>query len=588
MYSLPKKLSHFLYHFTLNFRGQIIFAQLCAFAWTINSTLWPYLVKNLIDAMGNYRPGLDSFAATFVPIFGLMVLVWVIVSLMFRMRGFLFARILPHFEEQVRLSVFDYLLQHSHRFFQEQMAGNLANKIADIVQCPARIFYLTNNFFIPTVLAALITSIIFSLLNFISAIVFIVWVSVHTGICLYFAPRCNALSEAHAQTRSRLQGRIVDIISNMLNVRIFARQRFEHQQLLPLLQQDRIQYTRALVYPEKMLLCLDAVAFLLHFGLQMGLALFFWHRGDLTIGSVVLILNTIINIEVMVFLSGMELPNLFREIGICQQALSFIQTEPEIKDDPQAALLRVTRGKIEFERITFGYQAPPLLFKEMSLVLQPGKKVGLVGLSGGGKSTFVHLILRHYDLQSGRILIDGQDIRHVTQTSLHEKISFIPQEPILFHRDLMENIRYGKPDASDEAVFEAARRAHCDSFIIQLPHGYQTQVGERGTKLSGGQRQRIAIARAVLKDAPILILDEATSALDSITEKAIQHSLSHLMQGRTTLVIAHRLSTLVEMDRVLVFQNGKIIEDGTHRQLLAAGGHYATLWQMQSGGFLPS
>ncbi|CCD29014.1 ABC transporter ATP-binding protein [Candidatus Glomeribacter gigasporarum BEG34] len=588
MHFLPKNLSGFLYHFALKFRGQIIAAQLCAFAWTINSTLWPYLIKNLIDAMKNYRPALDSFTSIFVPIFSSMVGLWIIASCMFRARGLLFAWIVPRFEEQVRLGVFDYLLQHSHRFFQEQMAGNLANKIADIAQRPARIFHLTNNFFIPTVLAALITAVVFSRISFVSAIIFIVWVSAHTGICLYFAPRCNALSETHAQTRSRLQGRIVDVIHNMLNVRIFVRQRFEHQQLLPLLQRDRIQQNQALLCSEKMLLCLDAACFVLHFGLQMGLAFFFWHRGDLTMGSVVLILNTTVNIEIMAFLSAMELPNLFREIGVCQQALSFIQTEPEIKDNPQAAPLRVARGRIEFERLSFAYQAQPVLFKEISLVLQAGQKTGLVGLSGGGKSTFVHLILRHYDLQSGRILIDGQDIRHVTQTSLHEQISFIPQEPILFHRDLMENIRYGKPDASDEAVFEAARRAHCDSFIMQLPHGYQTQVGERGTKLSGGQRQRIAIARALLKDAPILILDEATSALDSITEKAIQNSLADLMQGRTAIVIAHRLSTLAKMDRLLVLQNGKLIEDGTHRELLAAGEHYAALWRMQSGGFLPS
>lgn len=586
--NLPKNLTHFLYHFSRNFRTQIILAQLCAFAWAINSTLWPYLIKTLIDTMKEYQFGIDSFTSTFIPLFSLMAGVWIVISLSFRIRGFLLAQFLPRFEEQVRLNVFEYLLQHSHQFFQDQMAGNLANKIADIVQRPARIFQLTIGLFIPSILAVLVTFFVFYFLSLASAIIFMVWVSVHVGICLYFAPRCNALSEKHAQTRNRLQGRIVDIISNILNVRVFARQRFERQQLLPFLQQDRMQYARALSYPEKMLLFLDAVAFLLHFGLQTGLAIFLWYRGDLTIGSIVLILNTIMNIEVMAFLSGMELPNLFKEIGICQQALSFIQAEPEIKDDPQAAPLQVVRGKIEFEHISFKYKNQYPLFNNMSIILRPGEKVGLVGLSGGGKSTFVHLILRHYDLYSGRILIDGQDIRGVTQSSLHEQISFIPQEPVLFHRDLMENIRYGKPEASDEEVVEAARLAYCELFIAQLPHGYQTQVGERGTKLSGGQRQRIAIARALLKNAPILILDEATSALDSITEKAIQDSLSRLMQRRTTIVIAHRLSTLIEMDRILVFQKGEIIEDGTHAQLLAAEQQYAALWRMQRGGFLPS
>jgi ATP-binding cassette subfamily B protein len=223
----------------------------------------------------------------------------------------------------------------------------------------------------------------------------------------------------------------------------------------------------------------------------------------------------------------------------------------------------------------------------MNVTIQSGSKTGLVGFSGSGKSTFVNLILRFFDVSSGKILIDWQDIKQVTQDSLRQSIALIPQDTSLFHRSLMENIRYGRLEATDEEVFEVSKQAHCDEFIRQLPEGYQTLVGERGIKLSGGQRQRIAIARAMLKKAPILILDEATSALDSVTEKYIQESLHELMTGCTTIVIAHRLSTLAEMDRILVFSKGSIVEEGTHQQLLALNGHYAKMWKMQAGGFLP-
>lgn len=259
----------------------------------------------------------------------------------------------------------------------------------------------------------------------------------------------------------------------------------------------------------------------------------------------------------------------------------------DIVDAPNAQPLRVTHNKIEFENVSFSYNINNPLFKNINLVIESGKKVRFVGFSGSGKTTCVNLILRFFDVTSGRILIDNQNIAHVTQNSLHQSIAMIPQDTSLFHRSLIENIRYGRLDATDAEVIDAAKRAHCHEFINQLPDGYYSLVGERGIKLSGGQRQRIAIARAILKQAPILLLDEATSALDSVTEKCIQEGLHTLMQGSTTIVIAHRLSTLAEMDRILIFDKGEIIEDGNHTELLKANGHYAKMWKMQAGGFLP-
>ncbi len=249
--------------------------------------------------------------------------------------------------------------------------------------------------------------------------------------------------------------------------------------------------------------------------------------------------------------------------------------------------IKVTKGKIQFQKVHFQYENAARLFSDKSVTIQPGQKVGLVGYSGSGKTTFVNLILRLYDIQSGHILIDGQNIATVTQESLRKEIALIPQDPTLFHRSLMENIRYGQPEATDEDVMVAAQKAHAHEFIMNLPDGYHTLVGERGIRLSGGQRQRVAIARAILKNAPILILDEATSALDSITEAQIQESLAILMGGRTTLVIAHRLSTLLNMDRLLIFDQGKVIEDGTHKSLIEKKGLYQSLWKAQVGGFLP-
>ncbi|MDK3155659.1 ATP-binding cassette domain-containing protein [Kamptonema cortianum] len=273
--------------------------------------------------------------------------------------------------------------------------------------------------------------------------------------------------------------------------------------------------------------------------------------------------------------------------GRIRQDLADLMVAPEIEDRVGAKELSLTRGEITFDKVHFQYKGAEPLFQQKSATIQPGQKVGLVGYSGSGKTTFVNLILRLYDVASGHIMIDGQNIQEVTQDSLHRVIGMIPQDPSLFHRSLMENILYGRPGATQKEAMEAAKRAHAHEFIESLSEGYDSLVGERGVKLSGGQRQRIAIARAILKNAPILILDEATSQLDSVTESYIQDSLWELMQGKTTIVIAHRLSTLLHMDRILVFDKGKIVEDGTHNDLLTKGGLYKTLWDAQVGGFLP-
>jgi len=277
----------------------------------------------------------------------------------------------------------------------------------------------------------------------------------------------------------------------------------------------------------------------------------------------------------------------FEHIGNVSNGVGTIIQPHEIIDRNNAIAHPITQGKIEFRRVNFSYSDEKQVFNNLSIAIQPGQRVGLVGFSGSGKSSFVNLILRLFEPQAGQILIDGVDIGDMTQEALHSQISLIPQDPSLFHRTLLENVRYGRLEASDEEVVEAARKAYAHEFIAQIKEGYDSLVGERGVKLSGGQRQRIAIARVILKDAPILILDEATSSLDSITEKAIQDTLDLAMQGKTVIVVAHRLSTISHLDRILVFDKGRIVEDGIHDELLAKRGAYYKLWKMQAGGFLP-
>jgi ATP-binding cassette subfamily B protein len=278
---------------------------------------------------------------------------------------------------------------------------------------------------------------------------------------------------------------------------------------------------------------------------------------------------------------------LFEYIGNIANGVETIIQAHEIVDSPNAVPLKISQGRIEFRNVCFSYDENKTVFDNLNVVIESGQRVGLVGFSGSGKSTFVSLILRSFEPQSGQILIDGMDIQQVLIDSLHEQVSLIPQDPSLFHRSLKENIGYGRLEADDEAIAEAARLAHADEFIALMPEGYDALVGERGVKLSGGQRQRIAIARVMLKDAPILLLDEATSSLDSVTEKAIQENLDRVMGRKTVIAIAHRLSTIAHLDRILVFDKGRIVEDGEHEQLLALQGFYYRLWTMQAGGFLP-
>ncbi len=587
MNSLPKTFGAFLWHFVRKEWKIFAGAQLLSFAWAIDHTLWPYVLMVLVDDITNFT-GDKAYLWSYLTkpiVMGLCLMIGV--DLAYRASGILLAKIIPKTESDIRMSMFDYVQRHSYSYFGNNFAGNISNKISDMPQNVSLILLLIIQVFIPVLLALVISVIFFANIQPWFAIILLSWMIIHLGVTFLFAKKCANLADVHAEARSNLTGKIVDSLTNNINVRLFARHRYEHQYLSKYQKDEQKKHWNSLWYVEKMKIAMGILSTLGPGILLNWYMIYSWQHDKITTGELVFIFNTSWNITMMIWLAGLELPTLYKQIGVCNQALSIIQEPHGIVDAPHAVPLNVTEGTIAFDNVTFNYMKGKALFKDKKLLIHAGEKVGLVGFSGSGKTTFVHLILRYFDIEKGRILIDGQNIAKVTQDSLRSQIALIPQDASLFHRSLMENIRYGRLEATDEEVYAAAKQAHAVEFIEKMPEKYATPVGERGIKLSGGQRQRIAIARAILKNAPILILDEATSALDSVTENLIQESLTSLMTGRTSIVIAHRLSTLSGMDRILVFKEGKIVEEGNHEQLLALDGHYATMWRMQAGGFLP-
>lgn len=554
--------------------------------WAVNNSLAPYVLKLIIDKVVAFEGNKSEVAHSVLPYVVLYIALWIGIAVDMRFLDWVRLRLFPAIRYDLTTNMFAYLGKHSHRYFQNNFAGSLSNKISDMQTAAVNIFTTLDDGFAQCI-GLLIAIITMLLVHPVFALVLLVWAVAFVLIAIFYFKPIRDLSNSFATSKTSLVGKMVDSISNTSNVRLFARNQYEnkliHEATMDTITKDRTMQ-RAII---KMRIFWD-ISIIVLIGLNICILVNMYSKNQVSVGDFSFIISLSISIFYNLWYLASQFVNFAEELGKCKQALSIITAPLEIIDAPSATPLHITKGTIAFNQISFHYDDGAHLFKNKNIVIEAGQKVGLVGFSGSGKSTFVNLILRLFEVESGKITIDSQNINAVTQASLRENIAMIPQDISLFHRTLMENIRYGRTDASDEEVIEASKKAHCHEFISQLPEAYQALVGERGIKLSGGQRQRIAIARAMLKNAPILILDEATSALDSVTEKHIQDGLHALMQGRTTIVIAHRLSTLAEMDRILVFDNGQIIEDGKHENLINNHGHYARLWDMQAGGFLPS
>ncbi len=481
---------------------------------------------------------------------------------------------------------FEYIHRHSFNFFQDNFSGTIAKNITALSDKIESLIYDYSAQIIRGITQTITALILMYFIHPAFTIILFTWVLLFTAGSSLCIKKIALLSDEYAESQSVVTGEIVDSVGNFSNVKIFGAGVYEASYLQKSLNILKKKFVTKEWFLTK-LFVMQGFAWITLFGLMLFMLIKLKLNQQITIGDFVLIFSLTHYVAENIWWLTETIGQINDAIGTSKQSLRSLFTPIEITDKSDAKPLRITQGEIVFDKVHFHYHGNTQLFQNKSITIKPGEKVGLVGYSGSGKSTFVHLILRLYDIIDGTIKIDGQDIRGVTQKSLHEHIGMIPQDPSLFHRSLMENIRYGQVSAGDEEVMAAASSAHAHEFIKKLPLQYDSLVGERGIKLSGGQRQRIAIARVILKNAPILILDEATSALDSVVEKEIQESLLELMSKKTTIVIAHRLSTLLKMDRVLVFDNGVIVEEGSHNALLKQNGLYKTLWEAQVGGFLP-
>jgi ATP-binding cassette subfamily B multidrug efflux pump len=419
---------------------------------------------------------------------------------------------------------------------------------------------------------------------------FIGWVALYGLAMLYFVPRLGKVGQEQAHARSSMTGRVTDAYSNITTVKLFSHTKREAQFARAAMEDFKETGLRQMRLVSRFEIVNQALTAGLIFAAG-GYALWLWRGNEIGTGAVAAITAMALRVNGMSQWIMWEMASLFENIGTVQDGIGTLSRVAKVRDAPGAKPLEVTRGEVSFENVFFNYNGERQVLDGLSLTVRPGERIGLVGRSGAGKSTLINLLLRFYDVDSGRICIDGQDIAHVTQDSLRSAIGMVTQDTSLLHRSIRDNIAYGRPDASDDEIRAAAIRAQAEEFIGQLQDsqgrsGYDTLVGERGVKLSGGQRQRIAIARVMLKNAPILLLDEATSALDSEVEVAIQESLNKIMEGKTVIAIAHRLSTIAAMDRLVVMDQGRIIEEGSHAELLRRNGTYARLWRHQSGGFL--
>jgi ATP-binding cassette subfamily B protein len=556
----------------------------CSVWWGVDLSVRPYILKVMLDRLSVVSPSevVERLWGPALLYFVMTAWIWG----MYRIYNyFIEVKFVPVLRKHIGVHVVGNFLEQSHEFYQNNFSGSVAKRVNDLTTNIPEVISITLDRFLPPALGVIMLSVVLWTINWKFALLLVSWVLFAVMIALVNTRRLENYSDKYHDLCSVITGKMVDALGNILPIRLFSRQKFEYNSIAE-------SYDEAVVAEQRFhwLYFLIWVVYAGSFLIMEGLVLFFlitgYRDGVITVGDFGLILPINIAMGEIMWRLMSDFSTYARDMGNISQALRAVEVPMEVVDVPDAKTLVAQSGKIEFRNVAFFYKNNSKLFQDKSVVIEPGQRVGLVGYSGGGKTTFVNLIERLYDVTSGAILIDGQDIRGVTQESLRNNIAMVPQDPSLFHRSLMDNIRYGNLNASEADVIEVARKTHVHEFITQLPEGYETHVGERGVKLSGGQRQRIAIARALLKNAPIFILDEATSQLDSITESMIQTNLWELIQGKTTIVIAHRLSTLLHMDRVLVFDRGHIVEDGSHGELLARGGLYKKLWDTQVGGFL--
>ncbi len=548
----------------------------------------PLLYKRLIDIITNATEQLPTTEAV-LPIVFLWGGFMFVHILMYRIGDFAIVYAQSKALKSTIDEVFTKMHLHSLEFFNNNFAGSLVAKSRRFAASMETIYDVIVFQIWMNGITLIGMFIVFLYLTPILAGLFVIWLVMYISIITWFIIKKISKDLKHAAAQSVTTGKLADALTNAANIKMFARYRKEVDEFKGITtQEERSRYE---AWRFQMIQNMTASIFIGIFQfISMFIAINMWLNGELTVGTIVLIQTFMFTLFRIVWNIGRSATKFIKALTDAQEIVDIFETPIDVQDIAKTDKCKIKEGKIDVQNINFSYHAGDSkgesIFKDFSLSVASGEKIGLVGHSGSGKTTITKLLLRFMDVDSGEILIDGQNIAKIKQDDLRLNISYVPQDPILFHRSLRENIAYGKSDASEAEIVEAAKAANAHEFITSLPEGYDTLVGERGIKLSGGERQRVAIARAMLKDAPILILDEATSALDSISERHIQEAFGRLMRGRTTLAIAHRLSTIQKMDKIVVFDKGKIVEQGTHAELTKNDGIYSELWQEQSSGFI--
>jgi ATP-binding cassette subfamily B protein len=580
--NFPKKsLLWFIWYFAKQRLLSITLLFIAALAWALDLSFRSYMIKLLLDRVSAH----ESIYALIAPA-TLYLCSGLALNASFRFYDLVRLKTIPSLQADIIRCMNEYVEQHSYHFFQSHLSGALANQIQEMATGVREIIKITIDRFFSNIIALTIAAITLATISQTLALIMIAWSIIFFIMTYFFSQQSDGYAQRLSQAQNITMGAIIDSLSNILTVKLFARNTYESHRIQEKLA-AQVQRDQDLEWCTLKIRALQGLSVTGLIGCLLAYLLYARMYNVVTVGDFALTISIALALSESILNLSDDFITFSESVGRCKQALKLVQIGHSIVDHPSTQELVVGKGDICFKNVSFIHDAQITLFNDLSITIPGGQQVGLVGFSGAGKSTFVHLITRLFEPQKGSIFIDGHNIAQVTQDSLRHKISFIPQETNLFHRSIKDNILYGLPDASEENIEQAARNAHAHDFIQSLPEGYNALVGERGVKLSGGQRQRIALARAFLKNAPILILDEATAALDSETEQHIQKSLDLLMHNKTVIIIAHRLSTLMRLDRILVFDNGSIVQDGNHALLKNVPGVYSRLWKAQIDGFLP-